>query len=366
MATQLALFALGIAALAAGAAALVRGASRLAFALGLSPLVVGLTVVAFGTSAPEVAVSVGAAIRGSAEIAVGNVVGSNVFNVLFILGASALIAPLVVDAQVVRQEVPIMVAASLALAAATWNGVIGYFDGALFVGALVGWTGFVVVQSRRRSRSAAGDAGPRRRTGMGAGALAAAVAAVVAGLALLVLGARWLVGAAVHFAQAAGVSETVVGLTIVAAGTSLPEVAASFAAALKGERDIAVGNIVGSCTFNILGCLGLSALASPGGLPVPASVMNFDLWVMVAVAIACLPVFFTGHAVARWEGAVFLAYYAAYVGYLILATADHDALPRYSATMIGFVLPITVLTVAVVAVREWRGRSRGAPHHPSG
>ena len=138
LATQLALFALGIAALAAGATALVRGASRLALALGLSPLVVGLTVVAFGTSAPEVAVSVGAAIRGSAEIAVGNVVGSNVFNVLFILGASALIAPLVVDAQVVRQEVPIMVAASLALAAATWNGVIGYLDGALFVGALVG------------------------------------------------------------------------------------------------------------------------------------------------------------------------------------------------------------------------------------
>ena len=255
-----------------------------------------------------------------------------------------------------------MVVASLALAAATWNGVVGYVDGALFVGALVAWTAVVVVRSRRQTLATAGV----REPGPGAGAIVASAAAVAAGLALLVLGARWLVGAAVHFAQAAGVSETVVGLTIVAAGTSLPEVAASFAAALKGERDIAVGNIVGSCTFNILGCLGLSALASPGGLPVPASVLNFDLWVMVAVAIACLPVFFTGHAVARWEGAVFLAYYAAYVGYLILAAADHDALPRYSATMLGFVLPITVLTVAVVAIREWRSRSRGAPHHPSG
>lgn len=358
MLAQVGWFALGLCALVAGGDLLVRGASRLARALGLSPLVIGLTVVAFGTSAPEVAVSVGAAMKGSADIAIGNVVGSNVFNVLFILGAAALVAPLVVHAQVVRQEVPIMIAASVALVAASWNGVVGVVDGALFLGALVAYTAFLVVQSRRQTAATRDEyAAEFDRAPVGAGPRAwlGSVAFVAAGLALLVVGSRWLVAAAVAFAEAAGVSEVVVGLTIVAAGTSLPEVAASIAAALKGERDIAVGNVVGSNVFNILGCLGLSALVAPAGLPVAPSVLNFDLWVMLAVAFACLPVFASGYTVARWEGALFLAYYVAYVGYLVLAATEHDALPRYSATMLGFVVPLTVVTLAVVA---WRGRSR--------
>jgi len=355
--TQIGWFVLGLAALVAGGDLLVRGASRLAHRLGLSPLVIGLTVVAFGTSAPEVAVSVGAAMEGSADIAIGNVVGSNIFNVLFILGAAALITPLVVHAQIVRQEVPIMIGASVALAAAAWNGVVGVVDGILFLAALVAYTVFLVLQSRRQTRETRdeyqAEYGDASREGPGSAIVA--IALVTAGLVLLVLGSRWLVDAAVRFAEAAGVSEVIVGLTIVAAGTSLPEVAASVAAAIKGERDIAVGNVVGSNVFNILGCLGLSALVAPAGLPVAPSVLNFDLWVMLAVAFACLPVFASGFTVARWEGALFLGYYVAYVGYLVLAATEHDALPRYSAVMLGFVVPLTVVTLAVVV---WRGRPR--------
>ena len=361
MLEQIAWFAAGLAALVVGAAFLVRGASSLALAVGLSPLVIGLTVVAFGTSAPEVAVSVGAAAKGSADIAIGNVVGSNILNVLFIVGISALVVPLVVDAQIVRQEVPIMIAASFGLVAAAWNGVIGFVDGAVFLAALAAYTAFLVVQARRQGATIQGEyegefgRGPGRSR---SSVMGGAILRVITGLALLVAGSRWLVDAAVHFAQAAGVSELVIGLTIVSAGTSLPEVATSLAAAVKGERDIAVGNVVGSSTFNILGCLGLSALVSPAGLPVAPSVLNFDLWVMVAVALACLPVFLTGHTVARWEGLLFLAAYVAYVAYLILAAAEHDALPKLSSAMTVFVAPLVAVTLAITVYREWRSRGR--------
>ena len=163
-------------------------------------------------------------------------------------------------------------------------------------------------------------------------------------------------GAAVVFAKALGVSDLVIGLTIVAAGTSMPEVATSVAAALKGERDIAVGNVVGSSTFNILGCLGLAGLvAGSEGLSVAPSLMAFDIWVMLAVALACLPIFLSGREIARWEGAVFLGYYAAYVSYLILAAQQHDALHTYSAVMLGFVIPLTVVTLVVSLIRPSRG-----------
>ena len=159
---------------------------------------------------------------------------------------------------------------------------------------------------------------------------------------------------AVAFAQALGVSELVIGLTIVAAGTSLPEVATSILAAFRGERDIAVGNVVGSNIFNILAVLGLSGLVAPGGLPAPAALLRFDLPVMIAVALACLPIFASGATIARWEGALFLFYYAAYTAYLVLAAQQHDALPAFSAVMEAFVLPLTAVTLAVVGWRAWR------------
>jgi cation:H+ antiporter len=352
------MFVAGLVALVAGAELLVRGASKLALSFGVSPLVVGLTVVSFGTSAPEMAVSVGAVLSGTTDIAIGNVVGSNVFNVLFILGLSALITPLVVHVQLIRQEVPIMIGASLLLLALSLDGKIGLFDGGLLFALLLAYTVFLVRQSRAETQAARDEYAAELKPGApGAwdARLPVQLALIVAGLGLLVLGSEWLVSSAVAFAKALGVSDVVIGLTIVAAGTSMPEVAASVMAAVKGERDIAVGNVIGSNLFNILGCLGLSGLvAGSGGLVVPPSVLNFDIWVMIAVALACLPVFVTGREIARWEGGVFLLYYAAYVAYLILAAQQHDALGAFSSVMLGFVIPITVVTLVVVMLRPAR------------
>lgn len=346
----------GLIGLIAGAELLVRGASKLALSFGISPLVVGLTIVAFGTSSPELAVSVGAVANGQTDIAIGNVVGSNVLNVLFILGISALITPLVVHVQLIRQEVPIMIGASLLLLVFALDGRVNWYEAGLMTAAMVAYTVFLVVQSRRESKDTQGDYEAEvQPAAVGAwdSKLPVQIGLIVVGLVLLVLGAEGLVGAAVVFAQYLGLSELVIGLTVVALGTSMPEVATSIMAAVKGERDLAVGNVVGSNTFNILGCLGISGLvAGAEGLQVPASVLAFDLWVMLAVALACLPVFMTGREIARWEGAVFLGYYAAYVAYLILAAQQHAALGAFSAAMLSFVVPITVVTLVVVMVRN--------------
>ena len=363
----LGMFLAGLVALVAGAELLVRGASKLALSFGISPLVVGLTIVAFGTSAPEVAVSVGAVLGGRTDIAIGNVVGSNIFNVLFILGLSAIITPLVVNIQLIRQEVPIMVGASLLLLALTLDGGLSMLESALLFGLLLAYTVFLVRQSRAETQAAqdefAAEAKPAA-PGAWDSRLPVQLALIAAGLGLLVLGSQWLVDAAVVFAKALGVSDLVIGLTIVAAGTSMPEVATSITAAIKGERDIAVGNVVGSNTFNILGCLGLSGLfTGSGGLVMSPALLNFDIWVMIAVALACLPVFLTGREIARWEGAVFLGYYAAYVAYLILATQQHDALGPFSAVMMGFVVPITVVTLVVALLRR-PASTPGGPARP--
>jgi len=352
----------GLVLLICGGELLVRGASKLAASLGLSPLVVGLTVVAFGTSSPEFAVSLQAALSGQAEIALGNVVGSNTFNVLFILGLTALITPLVVSAQVVRQEVPIMIGASLALAIFALDRSITRWEAALLFAALLGYTAFLVVQSRRESREVQVEyaAGPRRAARRHwEDRLPVQLLTIAGGLVLLVTGSNWLVAAAVAIAQSLGVSELVIGLTIVAAGTSLPEVAASVTAAIRGKRDIAVGNVIGSNIFNVLGVVGLAGIVSPAPLPVPQSLLQFDLLVMLAVAFACLPVFLTGAAIARWEGAVFFAYYVAYAAFLVLTARQHEALATFALAMQTVVLPLTVLTLVVVSVRALRGRHRG-------
>ena len=373
--TTLLVFFGGLIALIVGAEVLVRGASRLALSFGMSPLVIGLTVVAFGTSAPEVAVSVGAVLDGRTDIAVGNVVGSNIFNVLAILGLSALVAPLVVHSQVIRQEVPIMIGASLVMVVLALDGSLDRWESGLLFALLLAYTAFLVVQSRRETAATAAVTAPDTpeadRAAAGGAAGSAGIGrdllahkplqllAILAGLALLVLGAQWLVSAASEFARALGVSDLVIGLTIVAAGTSLPELATSALAALRGERDIAVGNVVGSCTFNLLGCLGLSGLVSVGGLAVPPAVLNFDLWVMVAVAVACIPVVVSGREIARWEGALFLLHYAAYTTWLILAAREHDALPAFSRAMMSFVIPLAIVTLVAVLVRPRRRADPG-------
>lgn len=249
-----------------------------------------------------------------------------------------------------------MIGACLLLLALCLDGKLGLLDGAILFALLLAYTVFLIIQSRAETRSAQDQyaAGVKPAvTGGWDARLPAQLLLIIVGLGLLVLGSDWLVTASTLFAKALGVSDLVIGLTIVAAGTSMPEVATSVMAAIKGERDIAVGNVVGSSTFNILGCLGLSGIVSGDlGLAVPAAILNFDIWVMIAVSLACLPVFMTGREIARWEGGVFLLYYLAYVTYLILATQQHAALGLFSAAMMSFVVPITVITLVVVLVRR--------------
>lgn len=355
-ASTILLFVAGGVLLIGGAELLVRGASRVAIAAGISPLVVGLTVVAFGTSAPELAVTVGSAYAGEADVALGNVLGSNIFNVLFILGVSALISPLVVAQQLIRLDVPLMIGVSVLALLLGLDGLIGRLDGALLFSGIIIYTVFLIRQSRRETATVQAEydevfGGEERREG----SPLVNVGLIAAGLALLVLGSRWLVDAAITTATTLGVSELVIGLTIVAAGTSLPEVATSVLASIRGERDIAVGNVVGSNIFNLLAVLGLGSLIAPAGVTVPPGALTFDIPVMIAVAIATLPIFFTGYEIARWEGMVFLGYYIAYTAYLVLQAADHPALNEFGAAMTWFVLPLTVLTLLVVVVRSRRG-----------
>ncbi len=343
----------GLVALTVGADLLVRGASRIASSMGISPLIVGLTVVAVGTSSPELAVGVGAAVVGQADIAVGNVVGSNIFNVLFILGLSAMVVPLIVAQQIVRFDVPLLIGCSLFVMLISMDGRIGRFDGMLLFSGVIAYTALLVWQARKERDASVmaeyADAYPRIK----ARSWLINLSSILIGLLLLVLGADWLVAAAVQFARQLGISELVIGLTVVAAGTSLPEVAASVVATIKGERDIAVGNAIGSCIYNLLLVLGVTALIAPAGIAVAQSVLNFDLPVMIAVSVACLPILFTGYRIDRWEGGVFLAYYLAYTCFVVFKATEHDLLEPFSRVMLIFVLPITILTIVIVLVRTW-------------
>ena len=345
------LFVAGLAALIIGANLLVRGASGLATTAGVSPLVIGLTIVAFGTSAPELGVSVGAALAGRSDLAAGNVVGSNIFNVLFILGVSAIISPLAVNLQIIRQEVPIMIGASILLLLLSLDGHVGVFDGVFLVFLLLIYTVFLILQSRRLAKDGGAPAHVEDRLAARTAwdsRLPAQLALIAGGLIALVVGSNMLVMSSVVFARQLGVSELVIALTIVAAGTSMPELATSVTAALKGQRDIAVGNVIGSNTFNILGCLGVSGLlAAEPGLVFSSAVLDFDIWVMLAVSLACLPVFMTGQNIPRWEGALFLAYYIAYVAYLIIVNQQDDVLRPFRTVMLEFVMPLTVVVLVI-------------------
>jgi cation:H+ antiporter len=317
---------LGLVLLVYAADYLVKGASQIATDLGISPLVVGLTVVAFGTSAPELAVSIMSAFKGEADLAVGNVVGSNIFNVLFILGLSALIVPLIVHQQLVRIDVPIMIGASLLLYGLSRDGKISLIDGAVLFVLAIAYTAFLIKQSRKEKDAEViteydaeyGKNGKKPKWLRN-------ILYILLGLAGLVLGSRWLVDGAVFIARDFGVSELVIGLTIIAAGTSLPEVATSIIAAIKGERDIAVGNVVGSNIFNILLVLGLSSIVAPSGVDVDAAALKFDMPVMIGVAIACLPIFLHNHVISRTNGAFFFLCYVAYVTYLISSAGEKKA-----------------------------------------
>lgn len=310
MATDLLLLALGLVVLTSGAALLVRGGASLARRLGLTPLVIGLTIVAFGTSTPEMIVSVTGAVNGQGDIALGNVVGSNIFNLGVILALTALISPINVKLGLLKIDAPFMIGVSLL---AVW---LARFDtiarpaGVVLLVLLIGYTVFSV----RLAKGQGDDPELAREFESGVpGRLRsvwAEIVLVVGGLGLLMLGSEIFVGSAVTVARAFGVSEAVIGLTIVAAGTSMPELATSAVAAMRGQSDIAIGNVIGSNIFNVLGSLGLAASVQPLSAP---GVGRFDLWVMIGFSVALLPMLWTGRRLQRLEGGLLLAGYVGYV-----------------------------------------------------
>jgi cation:H+ antiporter len=346
----------GLVLLVAGAEVLVRGAAKLAAQFGIPPLVIGLTVVAFGTSAPETAVSVQAAFNNSGDLAIGNVIGSNIANVLLILGLTAVVAPLIVSRQLIRLDVPIMIGASLVVYALAWDGSLSKLDGALLFAGVVAYTGFLIISSLR-DKSSNEDDEFTKEFGLHETPKPYAwlinLALIIAGLVLLVSGSNFLVEGAVSLARALGLSELIIGLTVVAIGTSLPELATSVMAALRGERDIAVGNIVGSNIFNLLCVLGLASLVSPQAISVSPNALAFDFPVMIAVAVACLPIFFAGYRINRWEGLLFVAYYLAYTLYLMLFATGRPFAQTFGDAMLGYVVPLTAVTLVIIAGRAW-------------
>jgi len=353
-------FLAGLALLLVGAEWLVRGSARVASLLGVSRLMIGLTFVALGTSAPEMAVGVASAWKGEVEIALGNVVGSNIMNVLVILGMSALIAPVTVHRQLIRLDVPIMVGISVLALLMGLDGIVGRWDGILLALGLALYIGFTVWKGKSEPdvEEDIGVALPARLPTRLPLYLFQQFLFVAAGLALLVLGSDWLVGGATTIARALGVSNLIIGLTIVAGGTSLPEAATSIVAALRGERDLAVGNVVGSNIFNLLGVLGVSAAVAPAGLPVPQAMLVFDLPVMIAVAVVCLPIFFSGQRVDRLEGGLFLLYFGLYMAYVVFRAVRPQPPELFVNLVVWVVVPFTVVVLAYSALHARRQRRR--------
>jgi cation:H+ antiporter len=352
------LIVLGLALLIAGGEALVRGASTFAVKAGISPLVIGLVVVSAATSSPEMAVTIGAVLNGEPGLAVGNVVGSNIANILLILGMSAVVSPLLIKRQIVRFDLPVMVGLSVLLLVVSLDGSVSLLDGILLLAGLILHAVVSIVLGRRDVAGVvtAGDTMPLNSAPV---PLWLAGILLVAGIGLLVGGAQALVAGAVSIATALGVSGLVVGLTVVAIGTSLPELATSIIALRRGERDMAVGNIVGSNIFNIGMVLGLPAILFRDGIPVPQAAIALDLPLMLAAAFALLPIAFTGFVVARWEGSLFVALYVAYLLFVVLAATEHDAVAGFSTVMLWFVLPLVAVTLVAVTLFEIRLHRRG-------
>jgi cation:H+ antiporter len=301
---------LGLVLLYVGGELLVRGSVAVAAALGMSPLLIGITLVGFGTSTPELVTSIDAALRGLPGIAVGNVVGSNIANILLILGLGAVIAPIAFTQRALSRDVFVVALSGIAVLALAAVGEVGRVAGIALVLALAAYLALAQAQERTPGRTAA------------AATVAAATVVnpwlsllvAVVGIAIVVAGAHLLVDGAVDLAAFFGVSDTVVGLTVVAVGTSLPELATTVTAALRRQGDVALGNILGSCIFNVFGILGVTAIVQP--LIVPEVIFRFDAWVLLATTLLLVVFAVTGRRLSRTEGIVFVAAYAAYVAWL--------------------------------------------------
>jgi len=301
----------GLAILSLGAEFLVRGSAALALRLGLTPLVVGLTVVGFGTSSPEMVVSVKGALAGQGDLAVGNVVGSNIFNIAVILGMTVLIKPIKIGLQLIKLDTPIMIGAALLFIALIWDGAISRPEAALFFALLVAYLVFTVRAARKESKNIQEEFShelPKADSPVWLNSLY-----IVLGLAGLIFGGQMFINGSVALARVWGISDVIIALTVLAAGTSMPELATSIIAALRKNPDIAIGNIIGSNIFNTLGILGVSGMLAPIHAP---GISHVDLWLMVGISFLLVPLMLTGFTLRRWEGGILLSIYGGYLWHL--------------------------------------------------
>ncbi|WP_338481045.1 calcium/sodium antiporter [Pseudomonas trivialis] len=344
----------GLLLLIVGAEVLVRAAVRLAASLKVRPLIIGLTIVAFGSSAPQMTVSLQATLAGNTDIAVGSVIGSSIFNVLVTLGLAALIIPLRVSRQLVRLDIPVMIIAALLVFTLAANEELTPLDGLLLLIALLAYLGVLHYQTRHSRR-------PRTLDTVARAPWLSSVVRIVGGLLVLVLAGHLLLGAAVDVASDLGLSERIVGLTLIGVGTSLPCLATSLIAALRGEREIAVGNVIGSNLFNLLGVLGLTALLAPTPLSVSPNAVDFDLPVMLGVVVLCLPVFYSGYRVTRAEGLVMLGLYLAYGLHVMAFTTGMPLVGKLEHLMLYYILPALVAFLLFSTLRAWRRQHKREP-----
>lgn len=352
----------GFVCLVLGAEWLVKGASAVASRFGVAPIVIGLTVVAFGTSAPEFAVSANGALTGNADVALGNVVGSNTLNILLILGLSATIGGLAIEQRLLKFDIPLLIGISAVIYVLLLNDVVGRLEGVVLFAGIIAYTWWLLRSARRPESTTVTqeyDESVEKLEGTTLErSLPVQLMLIAIGFVLLVLGSRLLVSAATDIAEAVGVSDLVIGLTVVALGTSLPELATSVLAAIRGQRDIAVGNVVGSNIFNLLAVLGGSAILSDAGIAVNREILRLDYPVMLAATFVLLPICWNGFMIKRWEGFLLMAFYGAYVAYLVMEAGDSSA-PELFRTAMLIAVPLVMIVYSTAGLQGWR-RHRAA------
>ena len=358
------LFVLGLAALIAGAELFLKAVDRFGIKWGVSPMIMGLTVVAFATGAPELAISVKAALNDSADLVLGNIIGSNIANILLILGISGLITPLHIKQRIIRIDVPIVIAMSVGLYLLSLDGELSRFDGIFLLLGLLAYSIFTFWQVRKNKVDIAElyEQEDPEELASGAWFYLKNLGILLAGLVMIVQGANWMVNSAVTIAQILGMSELVVGLTIVSIGTSLPEVATSMAAARKGNADMAVANVLGSNIYNVLLTLGLTIVIAPGVLEVSRNALLLDMPFMIAVAVGCIPIFLAGFDLTRTDAFLFLFYYTAYLSYLVLEAIGSSHLEWVEKGFFFVVLPLTLYYMFSRLIREGLAAHRNAEH----
>ncbi len=348
--------AVGLLCLVGGAELLVRGAASIATRFGVAPIIIGLTVVAFGTSAPELAVSVSAGFSGNGDVAFGNVAGSNIVNILLILGGSAVIGTLVVSQRIIRLDIPLLIGVTVVTFLLALDNEIGRIDGVILFAGIIAYTTWLIRAGRNERADVIAEydeSVEELEVEVVDKPLPVQIGLVLVGLGVLVAGSQLLVGSATDIAEDLGVSELVIGLTVVAIGTSLPELATSFLAAFRGQRDIAVGNVIGSNMFNLMCVLGLTGIVSPNAIPVADSSLQVDIPVMLAATVVLLPIIWKGFEIRRWEGLVLVVLYVLYVTFLVLDSGNSDSVDL--VRQLGLVVvPLVLLGFTLAAIQARR------------